>query len=79
MKSFKYVLYGLLSYKRIFLSALLFIILSMCTSSVFPAENDTILNGHSNKWLHSMNEYSEFFTKACYTMVSKAGLFFGVL
>ena len=40
MKCFKYVVYGLLSYKQIFVSALLFIILSMCTSSVFPAKTN---------------------------------------
>ena len=48
MKCFKYVLHGLLSYKQIFFSALVFIILSMFTSSAFPAKNDTIFNVHSN-------------------------------
>lgn len=76
MKCFKYVLYGLLSSKHIMLSALLFIILSMYTSSVFLAKTDTIFNGHSYICFHSMNEYSQLFTIACLTMVNNAGFFF---
>ena len=45
MKYFKYVLHGLLSYKQFFLSALLFIKLSICTRTDFLLETTRFSTG----------------------------------